>query len=122
MEVRLRTGAELWVIAGSHKPGIIWPGRRHEDRRFDCGTEAHFPYEDSDAVPVEVKAGSIVFFNGYLLHRSLPNKAKFGYRRVLVNHYVSAESLLPWHPPQPGQLMGTLEVCDIVLAAGVDLT
>lgn len=30
----------LWVIPGSHKPGIIWPGNAHDDRRFDCSTEA----------------------------------------------------------------------------------
>ncbi len=110
----------LWVIPGSHKSGIIWPSKRHDDRRFDCTGEAQFPYEDSDAVPVEVKAGSIVFFNGYLLHRSLPNRAKGAYRRALVNHYMSAESLLPWHPPQPGEAMGTLDYRDIVMIAGTD--
>lgn len=71
-------------------------------------------------MPVEVKAGSIVFFNGYLLHRSLPNRAKSGYRRVLVNHCMSAESLLPWHPPQPGEGMGILDNRDIVMVAGKD--
>ena len=39
--------------------------------------------------------GSAVFFNGYLLHRSLPNVTK-GYRRAFANHYMSAESKLPW--------------------------
>jgi ectoine hydroxylase-related dioxygenase (phytanoyl-CoA dioxygenase family) len=73
----------LWVIPGSHRHGIIWPQRSHDDRRFDCTGEAfQFPYTDDDAVPVEVSAGSIVFFNGYLLHRSLPNRATGGYRRV----------------------------------------
>jgi len=110
----------IWVIPGSHKQGVIWPSRRHDDRRFDCTGEAVFPYADSDAIPVEVKAGSIVFFNGYLLHRSLPNNAKGGYRRALVNHYMSAESLLPWHPPQPGEGMGTLDFRDIVMVAGID--
>jgi len=110
----------LWVIPGSHRPAVIWPDRRHDDRRFDCTGEAIFPFRDEDAVPVEVKAGSIVFFNGYLLHRSLPNRARSGYRRVLVNHYMSAESLLPWHPPGPGEKMGTLDYRDIVLVAGTD--
>jgi hypothetical protein len=110
----------LWVIPGSHRPGILWPAIRHEDRRFDCAGEAVFPYADSDAIPVEVKAGSIVFFNGYLLHRSLPNTAKTGYRRVLVNHYMSAESLLPWRQPKDGENMGTLDFRDIVMVAGTD--
>ncbi len=110
----------LWVIPGSHRPAVIWPDHRHDDRRFDCTGEASFPYKDEEAVPVEVRAGSIVFFNGYLLHRSLPNRAKAGYRRVLVNHYMSAESLLPWHAPGPGQSMGTLDYRDIVMVAGSD--
>jgi len=111
----------LWVLPGSHKRGIIYPQQQHNDRRFDCTGEAYqFPYKDEDAVPVEVKAGSIVFFNGYLLHRSLPNRAKSGYRRALVNHYMSAESYLPWHAPAPGENMGSLDFRDIVLVAGTD--
>ena len=111
----------LWVIPGSHKHGIIWPQREHNDRRFDCTGEAiYFPYADEDSIPVEVPAGSIVFFNGYLLHRSLPNRAKGGYRRVLVNHYMSAESLLPWRPPAEGEHMAIADHRDIVMIAGQD--
>ena len=111
----------LWVIPGSHKHRLIWPQHKHDDRRFDCTGEAiNFPYTDEDAIPVEVKAGSIVFFNGYLLHRSLPNRATSGYRRALVNHYVSAESLLPWRPPQEGEHMAITDFRDIVMVAGTD--
>jgi phytanoyl-CoA hydroxylase len=111
----------LWVLPGSHKRGIIYPQQQHNDKRFDCTGEAYeFPYKDEEAVPVEVKAGSIVFFNGYLLHRSLPNHAKAGFRRALVNHYMSAESFLPWHAPAPGENMGTLDFRDIVMVAGKD--
>ena len=94
----------------------------HYDRRFDCAQEAQrFPYTDTDSAPVEVKAGSVVFFNGYLLHRSLPNRAQKGaFRRSLVNHYMSAESLLPWHAPGVGTPMGTLDFRDIVMVAGKD--
>lgn len=111
----------LWVVPGSHKHGIIWPQRVHGDRRFDCTGEAiYFPYTDDDAVPVEVKKGSIVFFNGYLLHRSLPNYAPSGFRRSLVNHYMSAESLLPWHGFAPNQPIATADYRDIVMVAGTD--
>ena len=110
----------LWVIPGSHKHGILWPQRDHDDRDFDCTIESfNFPYKDSDAIPVEVKAGSIVFFNGYLLHRSLPNRAKQGYRRVLVNHYMSASSLLPWRL-KPGERPAIADFRDIVMIAGTD--
>lgn len=110
----------LWIIPGSHKRGIIFPHEKHEDRRFDCaGQSRDYPWTDADSVPVEVKAGSIVFFNGYLLHRSLPNYAKTGYRRVLVNHYMSAESLLPWRYSDKVH-MGIQDARDIFMVAGHD--
>ena len=65
-----------------------------------------------------MNAGSIVFFNGYLLHRSLPNRASRGYRRALVNHYMSAESLLPWD--WDGRIAPTRDNRDIVMVAGED--
>jgi phytanoyl-CoA hydroxylase len=111
----------LWVIPGSHKRGVIYPQALHNDERFDCADQSYgFPYTDDDAIPVEVRAGAIVFFNGYLLHRSLPNYAKTGYRRVLVNHYMSAESLLPWHNPRGNERMATADTRDIVMVAGED--
>jgi phytanoyl-CoA hydroxylase len=42
-----------------------------------------------------VQAGAVVFFNGYLLHRSKKNRSR-QYRRALVNHYMNAWSRLPW--------------------------
>lgn len=111
----------LWVIPGSHKRGILWPQRVQHDNHFDCAHETfRFPYTDDDAIPVEVEAGSIVFFNGYLLHRSLPNRTASGFRRALVNHYMSAESLLPWHLPKEGERMATADVREIVMIAGED--
>jgi len=113
----------LWVLPGSHKPGVLYDLEWHNDKRFDCSHEAtHFPHSNDDAIPVEVKAGSIVLFNGYLLHRSLPNWAKSGFRRSLVNHYMSAESLLPWYwkdiPEDKG--VANADCRDIVLVAGND--
>ena len=111
----------LWLIPGSHRPGVLWPMERQNDNRFDCTDEATgFPYSDADAVPVEVKAGTIVFFNGYLLHRSFPNRAQAGFRRVLVNHYMSAESLLPWRRPDEGTQMALADYRDVVMVAGRD--
>jgi phytanoyl-CoA hydroxylase len=113
----------LWVIPGSHKRGVMYFQEWHADSRFDCSHEARrFPWTNDDAVPVEVKAGSIVFFNGYLLHRSLPNYAPDGFRRSLVNHYMSAESLLPWYDgitPQSGNF-ATLDNRNVIMIAGED--
>ncbi|HET6467727.1 MAG TPA: phytanoyl-CoA dioxygenase family protein, partial [Geminicoccaceae bacterium] len=87
----------LWAIPGSHRPGILWQRRAHGSDEFDTGDETFgYPYADEEAVPLECSAGSVVFFNGYLLHRSLRNRATAGFRRALVGHYMSAASLLPW--------------------------
>ena len=111
----------LWVLPGSHRRGVLYPDREQNDERFDCTVEAYaFPYRDEDAVPVEAPAGSAVVFNGYLLHRSLPNTARGGFRRALVNHYMSAESLLPWHRPPDGVHIGKWDFRDIELVAGED--
>ncbi len=54
---------------------------------FDDAPES-YGFDDSGATPVEAPAGSVVFFNGYLLHRSKRNLSNT-YRRALVNHYMS---------------------------------
>lgn len=111
----------LWVLPGSHRPGVIYRDRPHDDERFDVTVELYgFPYDDSDAVPLELPAGSAVLFNGYLVHRSLPNRLGTGFRRALANHYMSAQSLLPWQPPREGEHMAKADFRDIVMVAGDD--
>ncbi|WP_223166323.1 phytanoyl-CoA dioxygenase family protein [Nonomuraea sp. SYSU D8015] len=111
----------LWVLPGSHRAGVLYPNRDHDDSRYDCTVESYgFPFDDSEAVPVEIAAGSVLLFNGYLLHKSLPNSGRHGYRRALVNHYMSAESLLPWDAPAAGTNMAQADFRDIVLVAGTD--
>ncbi|WP_205856446.1 phytanoyl-CoA dioxygenase family protein [Phytoactinopolyspora endophytica] len=111
----------LWVLPGSHQRGVIYPNREHDDPRYDCTVESFdFPYTDDDAVPVQIPAGSVLVFNGHLLHKSLPNTASGGYRRALVNHYMSASSLLPWGKPVEGTPMAQADFRDIVMVAGTD--
>lgn len=111
----------LWVVPGSQRPGVLWPMRWHGDSRFDCSWESFdSPYMGEEGVPVEVPAGAIVAFNGYLLHRSLPNRAESGFRRALVNHYMSAESLLPWIWPSEPTGLAQHDHRDIVMVCGKD--
>ncbi len=111
----------LWAIPGSHRRGVIYPDREHDDVRFDCAIEAYdFPYGDDDARPIEIAAGTALIFNGYLLHRSLPNTGKHGLRRALANHYMSAQSLLPWREPPEGTHIAKWDYRDVVMVAGSD--
>jgi phytanoyl-CoA hydroxylase len=85
----------LWVIPGSHRTGVIHPSRDHgRPDEFDP-TDESYGFDDGTAIAVEVAAGDVVFFNGYLLHRSMRNRCS-GTRRALVNHYMNSWSPLPW--------------------------
>ena len=85
----------LWVIPGSHRAGVLHPFREHQNaEEFDVSPES-YGFDDSDEIAVELSAGSVLFFNGYLLHRSKRNVSD-RYRRALVNHYMSTQSPLHW--------------------------
>ncbi|MDE0462382.1 MAG: phytanoyl-CoA dioxygenase family protein, partial [Caldilineaceae bacterium] len=111
----------MWVIPGSQRRGYLYPTRRHGNPdEFDTHDEMATGFDESPQVPVEVKAGSVVFFNGYLLHQSLRNRTKVSYRRVLVNHYLSSESLLPWIKTSDEQPVARVDVRRVIPVAGVD--
>jgi ectoine hydroxylase-related dioxygenase (phytanoyl-CoA dioxygenase family) len=108
----------MWMHPGSQGPGVLYPMRPHGEARFDSADEAQdHPYPREGGIPVELKAGGVAFFNGYVLHRSLPNRAPAGFRRALVTHYMSARSLLPWLSPGPRD---RADARDIVMIAGED--
>ena len=108
----------LWVLPGSHRPGYLYPQRNHNNPdEFDFSQES-YGFDDSGEIPVPVKTGTVVFFNGYLLHRSRKNRGEV-YRRVLVNHYCNAWSLLPWGL-RDGEHPANADRRCIVPVAGVD--
>ena len=103
----------LWVYPGSHRAGVLYERVPHDDPRYDGVPQSHrMPYEEDEAVPVEVKAGSALFFNGYLLHRSLNNSTEDRFRRALVYHYMSAESFFPQS--------GNEDLREIIMVCGED--
>ena len=109
----------LWVVPGSHKDmpvkrRIPYTGDQYGDVDL-CELD---PFSEKDAIAVEVKRGSVVFFNGYLFHSSLRNETKDRFRTALVSHYMSAESLLPWD--WDGRLELKEDMRDILMVAGKD--
>ena len=109
----------LWVIPGSHKPAMLINRQSYNGNEYgESDTIAPRYIDESKQIPVEVKKGSVIFFNGYLLHSSLRNKTKDRFRTALVNHYMSAESYLPWD--QDGNYKFTEDMRDIVMVAGKD--
>lgn len=106
----------LWIIPG--RPGYIMPRTNNKNSEYADVDTVDVSNQIDKAIPVEVKSGSVVFFNGYTLHSSQSNKTTDNFRTALVNHYMSAESMLPWD--QDGKLSATEDLRDIVLIAGAD--
>ena len=85
----------LWIIPNSHKSGVIYKRYVHDLPDVDSMPIAR-GFNDSEALPIEMSAGSVLFFSGYLLHNSKKNYSSQS-RPALTIHYSSANTLLPWH-------------------------
>ena len=108
----------LYVLPGSHRDGYLYSQHDHNNpAEFDFAQES-YGFDESAEIPVECSAGDVVFFNGYLLHRSRKNRSA-EYRRVLVNHYMNAYSLLPWRLGE-GERPATADCREILMVAGTD--
>ncbi|RKU30751.1 hypothetical protein C6497_03470 [Candidatus Poribacteria bacterium] len=79
----------LYVIPGSHKSGV------HEHVNLEGSQQNEFKFAvgaiDEDGIPVEVPAGSVIFFNNQILHKSTDNHSD-RFRRCNVAHYICAHS------------------------------
>lgn len=125
---RSLTGVWIAIDDASIENGCLWiiPGKpSHIMRRVENTSSEYADVDSVDvrnlentAIPVEVKSGSVVFFHGYTLHSSLRNKTTDCFRTALVNHFMSADSMLPWD--QDGNLPATEDLRDIVLITGKD--
>jgi len=106
----------LWIIPG--RPGYMMPRIKNDNNEYADVDTIDTSGCKEEMIPVEIKKGSVVFFNGYTLHSSRRNKTTDCFRTALVNHYMSAESMLPWD--QDGKLPATEDLRDIVMIAGED--
>jgi hypothetical protein len=79
----------IQVVPGSHRDGV-WQGRTDGDEflanEIDPGLEATV-----QLVPVEVEAGSLLFFGPYLVHKSLPNTSDLPRRALLYSYQPAGE-------------------------------
>ena len=73
----------LEVVPGSHAEGVQ-SGKNvggFGDNEIDEGI-----FDTSRLIPVEAKAGSVVFFGAFLVHRSLPNRSDADRRALLYSY------------------------------------
>jgi ectoine hydroxylase-related dioxygenase (phytanoyl-CoA dioxygenase family) len=106
----------LWVVPGSHRTGYLYPLRPHQQsERYDFSNEA-YGFEAAGAVPLECRAGTVLFFSGSLLHSSQPNRTA-SCRRVLANHYCNAWSELPYYDVEQQR---QVDLRSVIPVAGID--
>ena len=74
----------LWAIPGSHRAGK-WTTRTDGDR-FASNEVDVAAYPNAKAVPLEVPAGSIVYFGAFLVHRSAGNTSEKERRALLYSY------------------------------------
>ena len=74
----------LRVVPGSHKQGM-WRTRSDSDAFGNLEIDRSLD-EESAAVPVEVEAGSIVYFGAFLVHKSAPNTSGKDRRALLYSY------------------------------------
>ncbi len=89
----------LFVVPGTHKIDIACPQKA--DPTISFTTEYVAPPEGTKPVPVIMKAGDCLFFNGSVIHGSYPNNSKDRYRRSFICHYLPASSteVGQWYRP-----------------------
>jgi len=80
----------MMVVPGSNALPIACPQESDPTVSF---TRHHVPVPDGlEAVPVRLKAGDVLFFNGSVIHGSYPNQSRDRFRRAFICHYVPKAS------------------------------
>jgi ectoine hydroxylase-related dioxygenase (phytanoyl-CoA dioxygenase family) len=89
----------LMVVPGTHQLPTMCLSKSDTTKSF-TSVEVALP-EGMVAVPVIMKAGDVLFFNGQVIHGSNPNKSETRFRRSLIAHYVIGDctSVGQWYKP-----------------------
>ncbi|GHO46350.1 phytanoyl-CoA dioxygenase family protein [Ktedonospora formicarum] len=94
-----RENGGLEVVPGTHKMDIFCPEEADSSVSF---TRDFVPVpEGLAAIPIDIAPGSVLFFNGSLVHGSQPNTTKDRFRRSFICHYIgrSSERMSTWYRP-----------------------
>lgn len=74
------------VVPGTQDMELVCPEQADSSTSFT--TDYVRPPDGLDAVHVDLQAGDVLFFNGFLIHGSSPNKSASRFRRSLICHYI----------------------------------
>jgi ectoine hydroxylase-related dioxygenase (phytanoyl-CoA dioxygenase family) len=80
----------LQVVPGTHNFELVCTTHADTSQSFTMDTTPLPP--GYAPVPVHMKAGDVLFFNGSLVHGSGPNLSQDRFRRSLIGHYLTADA------------------------------
>jgi phytanoyl-CoA hydroxylase len=87
----------MLIVPGTQEMEIACPEPADPEKFF---TAEHVePPPGKSPVPVNLRAGDVMFFNGSVVHGSYPNTSRTRFRRSLICHYVpeGAAELAKWY-------------------------
>ncbi len=80
----------LQVVPGSHNWPLLCTITADVTQSF---TDVTVPIPPgTETLPMIMKAGDVLFFNGQLVHGSFPNQTDHRFRRSLIGHYIGGEA------------------------------
>jgi ectoine hydroxylase-related dioxygenase (phytanoyl-CoA dioxygenase family) len=89
----------LRVVPGSQNWPLLCTVKADTTQSFTDVT-VNLP-EDTEAVPMVMEPGDVLFFNGQVVHGSGPNHSESRFRRSLIGHYIAGDAREVWkwyHP------------------------
>lgn len=90
----------MQMVPGSHLLGLL-PCREADTSLSFTDSETFFP-PDMEKVWILLEPGDTVFFSGYTVHGSSPNRSVDRMRRAFICHYAGEHALPIVGPPLPG--------------------
>jgi phytanoyl-CoA hydroxylase len=89
----------MQIVPGTHAIPVLCSTEADPAQSFTSDTVI-LP-EGMTPVPVLMKAGDVMFFNGQVVHGSYPNTSRDRFRRALIGHYIEAqaEKVAAWYKP-----------------------
>lgn len=78
------------VVSGTQGIPMLCPGTADSTQSF-TGDQVPLP-KDANPIPMIMKEGDVLFFNGSLVHGSGPNNSDSRFRRIIVGHYIEGGS------------------------------
>ncbi len=80
----------MQIVPGSHNWPLLCAVKADTTQSF---TDVTVPIPEGTPIePMIMKAGDVLFFNGALVHGSMPNTSEDRFRRALIGHYIEGDA------------------------------